>query len=261
MAPTSIQILIALTALIVAIFVGAVAIYRSSAWFRDREKKSVERFRRSRDDLKQARERFRKSALGHGRKSSAYLSADDEIPLFTGQDWLPPRPIPLEDVHLRFGIDPWEKIELPRQTLPMNGGIAYETYSDAISNLDKPSKFENRIQYRLLEINGESLLFSPKEYRYFDKINYGDYLMLELVTGGRKILNRDNRKRILKRLRTPADYMVLTGISTLTLIHDGTDLRFLMHLRGQTETAYASGTFHVIPAGEFQPSCQAPISF
>lgn len=124
--------------------------------------------------------------------------------------------------------------------------------------------FEDRQQYRLLEIDGTRISFSEKKYSYFDKINYGESLMYEWVQdnlGRRAMPRRSNRKRLLKCLQEPRDYVVLTGINTVTIIHDGTDLRIIMHLRGKSETAYAMGTYHVIPAGEFQPSCLATTSF
>jgi hypothetical protein len=232
-------------------------IYRGVTLLRQRnEGKSVPRFLDARNAVKQNREALRRRALGAVREKSTFLNANGEVPLLLGQDWLLPAPIPLESVKLRFGQEPWPKVELPWQRLPIRDGIKYKQYSDAISKLDPPSEFKNRIQYRLLEINGDSLSFSPKPRFYFDKINYGEYLMLEFARNA-----TGHRKWLLNRLREPADYMVLAGISTLTLIHDGIDLRLLMHLRGQNETAYAMGTYHVIPAGEFQPSCLAPSSF
>jgi hypothetical protein len=149
--------------------------------------------------------------------------------------------------------------------LPLNAiGSRYENYAEAICALDKPTKFEDNLHYRLLRIAENELHFSLiRTYRYFDKIKYGDYLLFDLAS-----ISKDNAPfgdsqthAVWCDLEQPEGYIVLAGISTLTLIHSGDHLRMLMHLRGREETAYAVGTHHVIPAGEFQPSCQAPSSF
>jgi hypothetical protein len=260
---TGTQLVFAILALVVPISFGLIVFYRGR---RDRnEAKSVERFKLVRNEVRDKRETFRRDAIVRGRLEINGLVVTDEIPLLVAEDWLPPTPTPLEDVRLQFKPDPWaQQIDLPWRKLPISSGIQYKRYSDAISKLDPPKQFEDRRQYRLIEINNGTLSFSSKPYSYFDKINYGEYLMLEFAHNAhnkRRSAFRDRRKSILKRLKGPADYVVLAGISTLTLLHDGTGLRFLMHIRGKTETAFASGTFHVLPAGEFQPACLAPTSF
>lgn len=256
---------LALVIAVVAVSAGAFGIYRGIIAFRERtEKTSIAHFLRARKQVKDTREVLRRNASNLRRQGSAHLTSNDEIPLLVRQSWLPSKPIPLENIELQFKPDPGVKIGLYPRKLPRYGGKKYTKYSDAITDLDKPKVFDNRSQYRLIQIADTKLSFSEKKYSYFDKIEYGEYLMLELSQDNLSkwgVFRRSNRKRLLKRLQQPADYIVLAGISTLTMIHDGTDLRIIMHLRGKSETAYAMGTFHVIPAGEFQPSCLAPNSF
>jgi len=240
-------------------------IYRGLMIMRAREKeKSVIRFKRIRDAIKDNREELRRKALTLVKEKSKYFTIDDEVPLLVGKKWLPDKPIPLERVTLESVPDPGVNISLYPRKLPIHDGGKYKKYSDAIVDLDKPKKFDPNDQYRLLEVDGTRLTFSKKKYVYFDKIDYGGYLLYELASGylsryGAAL--RSNRKRVFKKLRTPSDYVTLTGISTLTILHDGEALRIIMHIRGKSETAYAMGTNHVIPAGEFQPSCKAPTSF
>jgi len=54
--------------------------------------------------------------------------------------------------------------------------------------------------------------------------------------------------------------VILSGVNTLLLLVCNDGLRFLMSQRG-TDIGSSEGTYHVIPAGEFQPSCRAAISF
>ncbi len=233
-------------------------------------------FRQRRDEVSQAvfkdarrREKSSRSELsrsiaelGH-KKRPSHLLFYDNLPLLTKQNWLPAVPVPLENVNLNWRTDPGVKIVLKPRNLPYNGGRRFRKYSDAIVELDPPDLFDDRPQYRLTDIEQNSLTFSEDQFSYFDKINYGGYLAHEaaLRRNWKDLFGTTNRKLLLKRFKKPADYMVLSGISTLTLIHHDNSLRFIMHLRGAKKTAYAMGTYHVIPAGEFQPSSKAPASF
>ncbi|MBE9572281.1 MAG: hypothetical protein IMF11_16765 [Proteobacteria bacterium] len=250
---------------VVGLIAAGFGIYRGVAVLQERKKgASVAHFMDARKAVKENRETFRRTAFKSARKKSAHLIVDNEVPLLVRENWLPTEPIPLENVELQFKPDPGVKISLSTRKLPSYSGGKYKKYSDAIADLDKPKVFEDRLQYRLIEIEGTRLSFSDKKHSYFDKINYGEYLMHELShdkLGRWGIPGRSNRRRLLRHVQKPADYVVLTGISTLTLLHDGKDLRIIMHRRGKSETAYAMGTYHVIPAGEFQPSCLATASF
>jgi len=254
------------------VLIGAVAgaaatyfgIYRGlivrKKWKIDR---SVIQFIRTRKFVKEKRATLRREALKLNLKKSVHLNINDDVPLLAKETWLPHKPIPLENVELKVEQDPGVKISLSSQKLPNYAGGKYKKYSKAIDDLDKPDTFDDRNQYRLLRINNESLVFSRKMHSYFDKINYGEYLVYELVHHYRKwpwIQGHSNRDLLLKQLQEPADYVILCGVNTLTIIHDGKELRIIMHLRGQRKTASSMGTYHVIPAGEFQPSSKAAAS-
>ena len=251
---------------IVLVIVGAVAalfgIYRGLiVWKKWRIERSVTQFRRTRTAVKENRAALRTLALKIGSAKSVHFHIVDDVPLLVKEKWLPSKPVPLESIELEVEQDPGVKISLSRQKLPSYVGGKYKKYSDAVEELDKPTVFQDRDQYRLFQIDETRLVFSKKIHSYFDKINYGEYLVYELSYQNRKLIQgHSNRNLLLKQLQTPADYVILSGVSTLTIIHDGTELRIIMHLRGKCETAYAMGTFHVIPAGEFQPSCLAAVS-
>ncbi|MDD5327245.1 MAG: hypothetical protein PHY02_05465 [Phycisphaerae bacterium] len=147
--------------------------------------------------------------------------------------------------------------------LPRHAGGKYKRYSQAIEELDKPEEFTDRTQYRLLKVDGTKFVFSNHMYSYFDKINYGEYLVYELEHHNLEkswFKRHSNRKQLLQQIQEPYNHIVLCGIDTLTMLHNGTELRIIMHIRGADKTATSMGTYHVIPAGEFQPSCIAPAS-
>ncbi len=90
----------------------------------------------------------------------------------------------------------------------------------------------------LLNINGVDI---HDEIFSFDKLS--------------KIKSLPFRKKILNGFKNTGTFnhtVVLGGISTLTLIHDGDSFRFLLHERGSGQ-GYAANIRHVIPAGEYQP--------
>lgn len=239
-------------------------IYRGLiVWKKWKIERSVKQFIETRKFVKENRATLRREVLKLSLKKTVHLNINDDVPLLTKETWLPPNPIPLENVELKVEQDPGVKISLSSQKLPNYAGGKYKKYSKAIEDLDKPEIFDDRVQYRLIGIDDASLVFSKKMYSYFDKINYGEYLVYELAHHYLKwpwIQVHGNRDLLLKQLEEPVDYVILCGINTLTIIHDGEELRIIMHLRGQRKTAYAMGTYHVIPAGEFQPSSKAAVS-
>ena len=224
---------------------------------------SKERFKQIRDEIKKGREALQKEALKGLRERLPGNLPEENVKLFVQEGWLPPIPIPIDAVKISQAKDPSIAIPVPTRGLPLRKVGKYENYASAIGELDKPDKFENNYHYRLLDIREANLTFSEKSYRYFDKINYGEMLLYDFASLKNKnasvsdCLTRDRWYEV----KQPKDYVILAGVNTLTLLHAGDHMRILMHFRKPKTNAYASGTHHVIPAGEFQPSCQAPASF
>lgn len=188
--------------------------------------------------------------------------------LLVCDDWIPEEPLPLSDVGLVMTDDIAPSLckrvkrsnSHEEAVVPPSPGY-YPSYAEAIKDIDRPGVFENNLQYRLLKVENNRLIYSADEYSYFDKINFGGYLDYEMA---QSVLTRQKpvlKHNILKGFREPSQYIVLSGISTLTLIQSRQGLRFLLHSRGTHETASAMNTMHVIPAGEFQPSCKATLSW
>jgi len=103
--------------------------------------------------------------------------------------------------------------------------------------------------------------FSREVHHYFDRINFGGFLDFELAYAKRHGGRETVRSALAGKLAAPHEYLILAGVNTLTLLNDHGHLRLIMHHRDPRGTSMSMGAYHVIPAGEFQPSCKAPASF
>ncbi|MET9019242.1 NAD-dependent epimerase/dehydratase family protein [Actinopolymorpha sp. NPDC004070] len=158
-----------------------------------------------------------------------------------------------------------------RSTLPLTAaGTPYERYSRAVRDLARPTLFENRPGYRLLEVDWSSpeanLTFGYTSY--FDSVvdvssalahEYGGQMARTSPSGNAVSLD-DLPFR--SRVGDPFDLArrsVLPSIDTLT-IRKGRDGKasFVLHYRDAAAVATASSLYHLMPAGVFQPSSIAP---
>lgn len=249
---------------VISIALGIVAIFQRRTSSLERKSKNYQAiFLRARDKCKTDRKKLC-DMISASATHPSFLKSTSKVPLFYREEWLPNTPVDLQNVRLSFLPDPEKRIELKVHTLPYHGATRISTYADAIEQFDRPTTFENNLHYRLIGIDQDHLSYSERKYNYFDKINFGEFLVYELAVNclGKKSGRKStNRKRLLQHLRGPSDFVIFSGICTLTMIFDGSVLRIVMHKRGKKETAYAMGTYHVIPAGEFQPSCRALNAF
>lgn len=147
-------------------------------------------------------------------------------------------------------------------------GAPYKRYSQAIRALAKPSLFENRGSYRLLDLAwdaaGGQMRFGYTTY--FDMIDVCELMAHELATvwremrasGVRVALDDLPFRNYVGDLFDLRRRTVLPSINTLTIRRSPQGDSFFLHRRGSTRVAVAGGTSHVIPAGVFQPSGIAP---
>lgn len=153
--------------------------------------------------------------------------------------WIPPRPLPLEEIRLEWDASPVPPaVADPSEGLP----LGYRTYADAMAALAPPRVFENRPAYRLLGAAPPALRFGPA--RYFDAVNVGEAAAHELATGGRALRTRVGDPCDLAR--RPA----LTAVTTLTVTASGT---YVLHHRDAAKVAHGGGLRQVMPVGAFQP--------
>jgi type II secretory pathway pseudopilin PulG len=252
-----------IVAVVLAAIFGTFGLLRWSLQTRERsERRSEERFRRILARMRNDRSSLQRAAgqlLGK-RRPEAQSTTNSH--LFALSGWIHEVPVPLERLNVAFSESEEDSIPSPPTARLPRTIIPFECLSQCIQKLAPPREFNDYPHYRLLDIEPLLLQFSRKRSSYFQKIDFGQYL--EYFWLHQRVplwLRRGGSIRLWRTISQPRDYVVLAGVCTLTLLHDGSTLRFLMHQRGKLETATGMGSFHVIPAGEFQPACEAPASF
>jgi hypothetical protein len=193
--------------------------------------------------------------------------------LLCRQDWIPDRPLELNEVELSWtehppppavdGSEPASAHVRPKRA----DGERYRTYADALAALDPPALFENRPSYRLLaaHLAAASGRLDLTRGRYFDGVNIGEALAHELAvwdsdphpSGAHGLPLRD-------LIGDPCDLSrrsAMPAITTLTLRRaTAGDASFLLHRRDPAKVTHAGGLYQVIPVGIFQPADNNPAS-
>ena len=199
------------------------------------------------------------------------------LPVLAGPGWLPRGPIPLDTV-LLCPAPPAPLIQArdgaflhltsrTRAWWPESpDGEAVSTYAEAIAGLDAPITFEDRMSYRLVGVDAhrEQYTLWFELCCYFDYLNTCEPLAYELadqLCRRRRLIGEGQRGlRSLGYRRSLVDPFDLTnrcvipGINTLSIRVDSGQPTFFMHKRNPKGVAISAESFHVIPAGEFQPA-------
>ncbi len=220
---------------------------------------SVAHWRRVRGVLRENRHRL----------SGVAAALYPDLPRVGGTDllcraeWLPPAPVPLDDVALSW--DPGAPVPVadgigPASAHVRPAGGDYPTYAGAIAELDPPALFENRPCYRLVRGNlaGEPALDMAMT-RYFDAVNLGHAVAHELADAWDEPAGRLTMADLPLRAhagdpcelaRRPA----MVAVTTLTLRREpGGTATFVLHWRDPAKVNHAGGLYQVIPVGLFQP--------
>jgi hypothetical protein len=203
-------------------------------------------------------------------------------------EWLPGRPLPLDDLPLSWAPGPPPVTDgtgavsahvRPAAALATDssGSAAgyvrpagtsarpddpYPTYTDAVAGLDRPALFENRVCYRPVAASlVGSAGIAMSHLRYFDAVNVGHAAAHELAA-----VWQDSPTMADLPLRAlvgdPCDLArrpALLAITTLTLRRaPGGEVSFLLHWRDPAKVNHAGGLYQVMPVGVFQPITGAP---
>lgn len=202
--------------------------------------------------------------------------AQQRIPgttVLTSANWVPDDPVDLTDIELAW------RAESP--TPPLGGripqsagarplmanGERYDRYSRALRDLARPRLLDNRVSYRLLDVQWASSrgILGFNYTSYFDVLDVGEALGHEFAqawhTAGRKrpsLADLPFRRSITDPFDLYARPM-LPSINTLTIRRDCIEgHRMYLHRRDAKAVAAAGGMYHVAPAGVFQPAALAP---
>lgn len=195
----------------------------------------------------------------------------------THPDWLPDVPIPLDQLRLVLdsqapaaavtGAEPASAGVRPRRP----AGPRYRRYHHAIRDLHAPTLFENRLCFRLLNMDWDApeIALSFGQMGFFDAIDINETLAHETAqhllpahdgaTGITRTLNADELPfRAL--VGDPFDLTrrpLMGAIGTLT-IRGGDHPSMVLHHRDTSHVAGGGGMTHLLPAGIFQPSSVLP---
>ncbi len=182
--------------------------------------------------------------------------------------WLPPEPVSLTDVKLKWtpevapprvdGTGPQAQAVRPVGV----GGRRFADYADALAALDPPRLLENRICYRLTSLTcgdgAAAMTFGPGTY--FAGINVGEAVAHEFAAWRMRGTTAPRLADLPLRdlVGNPADLAgraVNPAISMLTLRrHRDGSMTFLLHHRDSAQVVHGGGLYQVIPVGMFQPS-------
>ncbi|MGH3656070.1 MAG: XRE family transcriptional regulator, partial [Micromonosporaceae bacterium] len=190
-------------------------------------------------------------------------------------EWLPDRPVPLDQVRLDWVADP----PPPRVTgteaesflvRPLRpDGQRYDSYAEALADVDPPALLDNRPCYRLLTSTadpGGGARLGLAAAHYFDGINVAEAVAHELAAVWMASGDRGGRADVMRtdlplraRLGDPGDLAartVVPALCTLTVRHDADsgDASFLLHWRDPARVASGGGMYQVAPVGVFQPA-------
>jgi transcriptional regulator with XRE-family HTH domain len=211
--------------------------------------------------------------------SSLYTEAETHgsTALLVRPEWLPKAPVDLENIQLAWapaepdvavtGTEPEARPVFPIASV----GTVYRRYSRALRDLDRPTLFENRLGYRLVDLDWQqgkgTLTFGLTTY--FDHVDVCEAVAHELAAawlrqgaGVGAIPIPWSELPLRQIIGDPFDLSrraLLPSINTLTIRRSGASGAFILHHRDASRVAMAGGVFHVMPAGVFQPSSLSPI--
>lgn len=192
--------------------------------------------------------------------------------VLTSASWMPDAPVDLADIDLAW------RAEAPAPKLDgqvsqsagvrplMANGARYDRYSRALRDLARPRLLDNRVSYRLLDVEwtGSRGILGFNYTTYFDVLDVGEALGHEFaqawLTAGRRrpsFAELPFRRSIADPFDLSARPM-LPSINTLTIRRDSIEgHRMYLHHRDAKSVAAAGGMYHVAPAGVFQPAALA----
>lgn len=265
--------------------IAGVLIAAAGAWWArkaltpQKQVQSRDRWVSERRKLNTSRAQLAKSAAHLHVTASPTICAIEETSMLAMAGWSH-QPIPLHEVQIEVRRD----LEV-RQTVFLNAaesvlpiaphGKRYSHYSDAMGDLARPTLFEDRVSYRLVELevtDGGRMRLQFSTGRYFEMLNIAEPLAHEFANAvsGKSVETAQSprlwkqlplRKMFRHDLLRMSDRAVLPSIGTLLLRVDGEGkARFLLHKRDPRAVAIAGGHYSLVPAGMFQPSSASPAS-
>lgn len=150
-------------------------------------------------------------------------------------------------------------------------GQRYNRYHRAMRDLDRPRLFENRLCYRLLDVDpgtspdGQLTVgLTLGNMSYFDMIDVGEALAHEMaiatvdshgkVRPDQATWQRLPFRRLIRDPFALSEYPLMLSVSTLTVRRSSAGATFFLLRRNPQKVAIAGGMLSVFPTGVFQPA-------
>jgi|SRR5579884_963734 len=197
--------------------------------------------------------------------------------VLSNPEWMAASPVPLDRIQLSWrgrldtpavvGSEPQSDDVRPSAS----PGARFERYSRAIKALERPKLFENRVSFRLTEVDwtpsGAYLSFGYTTY--FDMVDVCEAAAHELAAAWLDSGSSEDWLAAPTWSRLPFRSLIgdpfnlnqralLPSIDTLTVRLGRDGASFVLHRRESANVALAGGYYHVMPCGVFQPSTLAP---
>jgi transcriptional regulator with XRE-family HTH domain len=194
-------------------------------------------------------------------------------PLLTRESWMAVEPVDMGSARLDWLDGPQHKVVVGteaevRLLLPLRApGHQFESFTAAVRYLDRPTLFENRPTFRLLDasvsVPGSDLRFSLGTY--FEMVDVAGAVAHEMAAAHVQSAQTVSLRRLAFRslIGDPLDLRrrpVQAAINALTIRWDGGSgtASFLLHWRDPAKVAVGGGLYSVMPVGVFQPSTVDP---
>jgi transcriptional regulator with XRE-family HTH domain len=226
-----------------------------------------------------------RSALGRHRRDLAVLAEslyrDHRVPglkntgVISAPNWIPAEPVPLDEITLTLDsvvaeptITGEEPESAPIRPLATTDS-RYRSYHDAIRDLAAPRLFENRLCFRLLELDWKQPSMHFGQMCFFDAVDTNEALAHEFAahhlaidSNQESVMPRASSRRLTfrKLIADPFDLSrrpLMGAIGTLT-IRGGDSPSVSLHQRDSASVSGGGGMAHLLPAGIFQPSSVIP---
>ncbi|MGQ0778415.1 MAG: helix-turn-helix domain-containing protein [Pseudonocardiales bacterium] len=191
----------------------------------------------------------------------------------TRPEWIPAVPVEIGDIGLYWVDDPVKPritggIEQTESARPWaDDGTRYGRYSHALRDLARPKLFDNRLSYRLLDVEwtptGGRLGFGYTSYfETFDVCEVAAHEFAEAWLRAGRTLPSFANLPLRRHITDPFDLAArpaLLSIATLTIRRDPIDgHRIYLHQWDAKAVAHGPG-LHVVPSGAFQPAGLAAV--
>ena len=197
----------------------------------------------------------------------------DGTGLLIRPDWMAPAPVDLAGISLDLrtaeapivgGGEPQAASALPLSS----PATRYRRYSHALRDLATVRLFENRLSYRLLDVDwttpGGRMAFGHTTY--FEMFDVCELAAHETALAHPEQTNHPSWRRLPFRRLIGDPFAldqrpVLPSINTLTIRRSATGSpSMVLHRRDAASVAMAGKMLHIMPAGVFQPSSLLPAS-